>query len=468
MISETNPEINISNYKHPISTIKMKTTPKISKAVRIAVMLLACIGTANAQTATDEPLFHWLCTAGDSSLNFNPAAYGGGNTVFDSLPYSKDYTMIVVYKPVADTEASVWRLDYGGGYGSGDHSTRGLTTERILSDSIAIRYAPQTDLTPVISTLRQSAPDSVSPYVRLVLNDNVKVAEILYYGRRMGNAALRKVQSVLAVRYGVTLGPVDWHTADGVIWRHDSVYRHRVTGVGRDTLSGLCQTESRSEMGGAILTIGADTLPQGAFLLAGDDGNSLDFVSNDGAETLERHWKVQATRVRNIPFTLSIDINDFSSAGDTIVLLVDGDIYLPANTSNGKAVFEDVFFDYDEGINADPLSEDVKICTMAIGRGSAFLLSGQQRGKSGAVSAADASCTVNVYPNPSSGHYTLEVSGARQVQVTIYNLQGTVMGTFNSSDTERHRFEGDLPTGNIYYATVTTESGIQTVKLVVK
>ncbi len=444
----------------------MKTTPKISKAVRIAVMLLACIGTANAQTATDEPLFHWLCTAGDSSLNFNPAAYGGGNTVFDSLPYSKDYTMIVVYKPVADTEASVWRLDYGGGYGSGDHSTRGLTTERILSDSIAIRYAPQTDLTPVISTLRQSAPDSVSPYVRLVLNDNVKVAEILYYGRRMGNAALRKVQSVLAVRYGVTLGPVDWHTADGVIWRHDSVYRHRVTGVGRDTLSGLCQTESRSEMGGAILTIGADTLPQGAFLLAGDDGDALDFASVDGVEMLERRWKVRAKGIIDeTPFTLAFDTRSFEHPCDSLVLFVDSDIYLPSTMDSARAVFANVVLG---DAPADPSSTNTGIHYLAIGRGEDLWRSALQNGKTAAKHLSTGDIAASIYPNPSTGRYTLEVNGTDRVQVTIYNLQGAVMATFSSEVGNHHLFEGELPAGSVYYATITTGNTSQTLKLVVK
>ena len=73
-----------------------------------------------------------------------------------------------------------------------------------------------------------------------------------------------------------------------------------------------------------------------------------------------------------------------------------------------------------------------------------------------------------LFPNPTTGHFNIEVSGARQVHVTIYNLQGKVMTVYNDSDRDQYFFEGSLPSGNVYYATITTESGSQTMKLVVK
>ena len=151
------------------------------------------------------PAFHWRCEAGNTVFNHNQAQiFDDGAIVFDSVPYSKDYTMIIVYKPVSSGETMLWQMLFA------DSSMRGLTTERILSDSISIRYTENTSFIPVINTLRQSSPDSTSPYVRLAVGGDsaAKVAEVLYYTSRLGNAALRKVQSCLAVRYGITLGPV--------------------------------------------------------------------------------------------------------------------------------------------------------------------------------------------------------------------------------------------------------------------
>ena len=172
-------------------------------------------------------------------MNFNPATIVDSSRalVFDSLPYAKNYTMVVVYKPVVEKETAVWRLDFDSG------SVRGLTTEHIISDNVTIRYSDTTTLTPIINTLRQTAPDSTAPYVSLTLggdtlSSSVKVAEILYFDRRLNNKMLRRVQSALAIRYGITLGPVNYVDGEGdVVWRYadSGLYHHRVTGIGRDS-----------------------------------------------------------------------------------------------------------------------------------------------------------------------------------------------------------------------------------------
>lgn len=168
--------------------------------------------------ATDAvlPTWQWRCAGGDALLNFNPAKIVDSTqtVTFDSLPYAKDYTMIVVYKPVAETEAMVWKLSYD------TSSVRGLTTEHILSGNVTIRYTDTTTGIPVINTLRQTAPDSTVPYIRLTLGGDtlagsVKIAEVLYFSQRLGNSMLRRVQSALAVRYGITLGPVDYVDGEG-------------------------------------------------------------------------------------------------------------------------------------------------------------------------------------------------------------------------------------------------------------
>ena len=90
------------------------------------------------------------------------------------------------------------------------------------------------------------------------------------------------------------------------------------------------------------------------------------------------------------------------------------------------------------------------------------------RSEKGDTSAKPAA---SVYPNPTRGHFTLAVSGAGKagrVSATVYNTQGAVVATFSGSGRESYTFEGDLPSGNIYYATISTDNGSQTIKLVVK
>ena len=400
--------------------------------------------------------------------------------VFDSIPFAKDYTVIVVYRPVADTETTVWEM------GLADSCTRGLTTERIVSDSVSVRYAEHTETTPAINTLRQSWPsrvtgshpynavsDTTMVYARLSLggNGNLDVAEVLYFTGRLNNADLRRLQSGLAVRYGITLGPVDYLDGAGHrIWEYadSGLYHHRVTGVGADILTGLHQLCSRSESGDAILTVSTDSLGNGSYLLAGDNNGPLAFEQDGNLEMLQRSWRIQATMTDETLFSLAFDTRDMANPGDSLVLLVDyGDgmgnshIYLPNNVGGDSAVFSGVAFPTDSS-------------RFTLGRGGGFwqmaLMDSPGNAKSKGVGEGQniARHAARLYPNPTSGHYFIEVDDADWVRVTIYNMQGAVVASHNSEGGRRHRFGGELPTGNVYYATIETENGSQTMKLAVK
>ena len=416
------------------------------------------------------PAFHWKCPSADSLLNFHPATITPLH--FDSIPYAEDYTIVVVYKPIVDTEATVWQLVFA------DSIVRGLTTERILSDSIAIRYAEQSDRKPVIHTLRQSAPDISSADISLSVGDgNIKVSEVMYFNHRLGNSALRRVQSALAIRYGITLGLVDYIGGNGNrVWKHrldNAMFHHRITGIGSDTVCNLHQLSSCSEMAGAVVTLSADSLPQGAYILFGDNDALLTFRQEDGdIETLDRQWRIQTSDAEDVDFSLSFDTRNIPTPTDSLVLLLDGNIVLPSVATTNEVRFNNLWLQSDT-------------CTFTLARGS-MLWHLAQSGAKGAkghsgnddntTTKSDDTHTLTrssiqtllIYPNPTTGHFNIEVSGARQVQVTIYSIQGKVMATYNDSDRVQYCFEGSLPSGNSYYANITTENGSQTMKLIVK
>ena len=50
-----------------------------------------------------------------------------GALSFDSIPYTKDYTVIAVYKPTEREESALWMMSFD------ESTTRGVTTERIFS-----------------------------------------------------------------------------------------------------------------------------------------------------------------------------------------------------------------------------------------------------------------------------------------------------------------------------------------------
>lgn len=419
--------------------------------VLLAALLLLAAAAASGQSAdgVQSPLFHWRCLAGNALLNHNPATTTA--LAFDSLPYARDYTLVVVYKPVADTESDVWRLAYG------DSLVRALTTRHIVSDSIRIPYTGSALGSPAISTLRQTAPDSVAPYVPLVANpdSHLTVSELLYFDYRLGNTALRRLQTELAIRYGITLGPVNYiDAANTPVWnyRDNSDFHHRLAGIAHDSLYGLQQLRSRSEEPGALLTLVADSLPQGGYLLCGDDDGPLAFNHDGTTEVLGRQWKLQGRNMDGRPFSVAVSTCGLPQPADSLVLLVCDEVYLPAAVSAAEVRYDHVHLPTDT-------------CRLQLARAPHFwqMAMGQARGN-----AQTGQTAVSLYPNPTTGHFWLEVREAEQVQATVYNMHGAVEATFSDSGRSRYLFSATLPSGNVYYVTVNAGSYTRTLKLTVK
>lgn len=451
----------------------MKGVKRIILFFGLLVSCYAVMG-QNGSISSPLPIFHWKCntiptrTNGMAVINHNPAMpLSGRAIVVDNIPYSKEYTMIVVYKTDTNEESPLWQMTFG------DSATLGLTTERFITDTISTRYSEHTKLNPIINTLQQSSPDSVSPFIHLVLGNDtihgrIKLAEAIYFNMRLDNSILRRIQSALAIRYGITLGPVDYVDGNGnKIWDYADLgrYHHRVTGIGRDSTSGLCQFRSRSEMDGAILTIATDSIEECSFLMIGDDDEPLIFEQdNDGVETLIRQWRVQATGMVGNSFSFIFDTRNLPLPSDSLVLLIDRNIILPSSSTSNEVQFDNVWLPSDT-------------CTFTLARGSILWRIAQSKahgskGK-GATSNADNSYfgikpLINIFPNPSAGHYTIDVSKAKWVLAFIYNTHGTLVEAFSDSGKEHYTFSGSLPSGNSYYVKVTTENDSRTMKLMVK
>lgn len=425
----------------------------------LIVELLFFSASAMGQTgvAMPQPAFHWRCFEGDTLMNFNPCATR--QQFFADVPYAEEYTMVAVYKIMDSSISTVWQMDYSGG------RILSLTSAGIVYDTTIFRFSDIPLATPSIHTLRQSAPDAAAPLVRLTFGGRgVRIAEAMYFDRRLGNVELRKVQTAMAMRYGVTLGPVDYIDASGeCIWSHqrNKRYHHRITGIGNDTMYNVRQFCSRSEMEGGLVTIAVDTLAPGQYMFFGDDDASLEFVpiidslTGIPLEILEREWRIQMTGLDTQRVQLIFDTRSLSLSDDSLLLIVDEVGYLPSEVTSSSLKYDDVMF----------LTDSSRF-TLArvighyppVGKG----------GHLQTVTSSDGSLHYAVYPNPSTGRYTIEIEGVDEVQVTIYNLQGQQMASYGGSQQKSYTFDGKLHTGGSYYVTITTENGTQTAKLVVK
>jgi hypothetical protein len=150
------------------------------------------------------------------------------------------------------------------------------------------------------------------------------LGEVVIYGNGNITAPERnKVESYLAIKYGITLNSSNNYTTsqDVVVWdATNSAYYNNVAGIGNDYISALHQKQSRSQHtnsnGQVIIALGdiAETnvgntnlLNDGQFLIWGDNGNTqamtnssttytaLTYAGTSVNRRMNRVWKVQNT-----------------------------------------------------------------------------------------------------------------------------------------------------------------------------
>jgi uncharacterized repeat protein (TIGR01451 family) len=114
------------------------------------------------------------------------------------------------------------------------------------------------------------------------------IAEIIAYTSLISPAERNKIESYLAVKYGITLDqtvPIDYTRSDGtIIWDHlyNGVYNKNIFGVGKDNTSGLNQTQSQSVNTNTIRIDNPSALANGDFLLLSDNGLSAGPTTQPG------------------------------------------------------------------------------------------------------------------------------------------------------------------------------------------
>ncbi len=148
------------------------------------------------------------------------------------------------------------------------------------------------------------------------------IMEVLTYNRKLTIAEVQKVNSYLAIKYGITLRTVDndativegdYIIGDGtVVWNYtaNTAYHNDIAGIGRDDCQGLNQKQSQSVNTDAVVTMGLGTIDStnaanpntfaadASFMLWGNDDGAATLTSDyDGGTNnrLTRVWKVAET-----------------------------------------------------------------------------------------------------------------------------------------------------------------------------
>lgn len=192
------------------------------------------------------------------------------------------------------------------------------------------------------------------------------IMEVIWYNRALNPSEQLRVNSYLAIKYGVTLdqtSPTNYVASDGstITWNAttNSAYNNEIFGIGRDDLTGLLQLQSKSFKTTDILTVYLGTTKYAtelnnpssftsgnmSFFMIGNDGQAIlnNIVPNPevppGIDTrLKREWKVQLTNYTNNDLTFEFDLTDMGLGTldpTDLVLMIDDD----ANFISGASLY---------------------------------------------------------------------------------------------------------------------------------
>ena len=212
------------------------------------------------------------------------------------------------------------------------------------------------------------------------------IAEILVYNGSITSDERNKIESYLAIKYGITLGvngtSQDYVDSDNnIIWNQASHtgYNFNVTGLGRDDASNLMQKQSRNSSTSNDITVGIGDIAatnagntktffkDKTFLMWGHDngattagtditkdfGAATGIVTNLTATPISRTWKMVVTDTvptvkLSVPETL---VSASNLGGETYVMIVADDAAFTTNvtsatmTTNGSNLEVDFYFE---------------------------------------------------------------------------------------------------------------------------
>ena len=292
------------------------------------------------------------------------------------------------------------------------------------------------------------------------------ICESIVYSRMLSNRERQKIDTYLALKYGVTLdqtAPSSYVSSDGrVVW--DAVtnaeFSHHIFGLCNDTISNLYSSETTSAEEINLLKIGADTISLMSYVVCGDDNNSLKYTREEGhPKRLGRTWKITTTGYTPKTIKIAFDAERIEEAfpleeGEHYWLAISDTAYKKsAELGSHKAQFDDV-----------PLQNGMTFTIVAAKGEEQPEIEETQENKSGIYAVA-------VTPNPTTdGNVNLRIRLREEaaVKVSLYGLDGHQYATQSRNGSDFYSVTVTLPSVGVWIATVESGDSKQSYKLIRK
>ncbi len=301
----------------------------------------------------------------------------------------------------------------------------------------------------------------------LPLSENAdSICESIIYSRMLSSRERQKVDTYLALKYGVTLdqtAPTSYVSSDGrVVWNAvaDAEFSHHIFGMCNDTISKFYSTKASNAEEKNLVIIKTDSIESMSYVLCGDDNNTLKYIRKEGQpKRLGRTWKLMTTGNTPQSVTIKFDAERIEEAfpledGEHYWLAISDTVYKKsAELGSRKAQFSDV-----------PLRDDMIFTIVAAKGDEQPEIEESQEDKSGIYAVA-------VTPNPTTdGHVNLRIRLREEaaVKVSLYGLDGHLYATQSSGDSDFYNVTVTLPSVGVWVATIESGDGKQSYKLIRK
>jgi hypothetical protein len=261
---------------------------------------------------SDHAIFHGNDQSNPGRFNFNSSSVTGGDNVI----------LCNVTSPLNATSA-FWTINGAPRIATASYESPAITATNnaaIFGDGVQIIQATRDAATWTGTVVNDNGDFSIGTYVDGATNSSGwdgMIPEVIYYPWQLSATERNKVETYLAIKYGISLGtnasPVSYTASNGtVLWTGDATYQNNILAVGRDDISGLLQKQSKSPAGSQLvftMALGSSIAATNAanstaistdkqFLAVGDNGQASTFVAYTGTNVnarMGRIWKVQET-----------------------------------------------------------------------------------------------------------------------------------------------------------------------------
>jgi hypothetical protein len=243
-------------------------------------------------------------------------------SAFDISRSSRLTVIVVFHSRDTMSEHGIWSVVRDG------KQVTGLTDKRLLRPNSEYVYPVKRRGIPLINTSVQafSKIKGKADSNHFVLGEaflpdltlssfSGDIAECLVFDRFLKKPEALKIETYLAIKYGITLIESDYvSSSDVILWNYEENkdYSNGIAGLGRDTVYGLNQKQGCSSEENDLLTIGFGnfsplnkdnnfSLKEGNYLVWGHNDKELT-INNLDCETayplMERKWLIQSTNAK--------------------------------------------------------------------------------------------------------------------------------------------------------------------------